>query len=61
MTAWPNVETLAHDTGCSERTVKRAIQTLRLAGWVSVKKRYGRSNVYLLHEAKMSQSGQYGP
>jgi len=61
MVAWPNVGTLARETGCSERTVKRAIQTLRMNGWISVKKRYGRSNSYLLHETPLTQSGQYGP
>lgn len=62
---WPGIESIASDLGCSESTVKRAIQTLRLAGWLSVKKRYGRSNKYLLHESpsvrsnRPHQSGRY--
>lgn len=48
-TCWPSIETLAEGTGLGERSVNRALRTLKATGYVSVKRQRRDVSIYTLH------------
>lgn len=49
---WPSIETLCKKTCLSERTVHYAIKRLCTDGYLSIRKRFGSSNVYYVTPGK---------
>lgn len=46
---WPSVSSIEKRTGFSERAVRNAIQSLSKKGYLTVKKRQGRSTIFVVH------------
>jgi hypothetical protein len=49
----PSEKTLALLINKDERTIRRALKSLADKGWITVKKRYNKSNVYVLPHLEM--------
>jgi DNA-binding MarR family transcriptional regulator len=49
---FPSLSTLGKRIGTSRDTVRRSVQNLERAGWVTVDQRPGASHLYVLHRAK---------
>lgn len=46
--AWPSEAILAECVGCCAKTVRKAVRALELAGWLWVRRRHKRLNIYYL-------------
>jgi hypothetical protein len=52
-TAWPGVELMMLETGCSESVIVRTTGLLAKSGWITKTRRFGTSNLYRLNMAKL--------
>ena len=59
--AWPSIKWLAVAADCSERTVKRKIQTLTEMGLISVDRSPNRTNRYYVEPLKTTPSANLSP
>ncbi len=54
--AWPSIKLMAANTGCSERTVRRAIQILCMKNFLSFVRTHGRAKIYRVEVGTLIQA-----
>lgn len=55
--AWPHLPTIARQTGLHRRTIIRATERLEALGLITVERKPGCSNRYIIHTSKDARAG----